>query len=110
MANSVFSFIQFTGEFSVEEQPIPCLDMEVWVGSEGCKGAWYESTAKGAEEIIPGRQETDQHKQVMYKFYKKPMAATLTMLARSPLPENSKVFTASSEIQRRLKRSSLHLS
>ena len=63
-----------------------------------------------SEEIIPGRQETDQTKQVMYKFYKKPMAATLTMLARSALPENCKVSTASSKIQRRLKRSSLHLS
>ena len=38
------------------------------------------------------------------------MAAKITMLARSALPSNTKVATASAEILRRIKRSSTALS
>ena len=110
VANSVLKFIKFEGEYSVEGNPIPCLDMEIWVGRPTASGPWYKAEMSKQGETVPGRQRSpSQHRQVLYRFYKKPMAATLTMLARSAIPEGSKVATVSAEIIRRLKRTSTFL-
>ena len=108
MANSILSFLEFTGEYAMEGRPIPCLDTEVWVGEPTNDGPWYEMEDR-AKELIPGRPTTAPVRQVIYRFYKKPMASRLTMLARSALQNNSKVATASAEITRCLKRTSTAL-
>ena len=85
--------------------------MQIWVGEPTCDGQWYtEKPGADGYGPIPGRQRSAvNQKQVMYKFYKKPMAATLTMLARSAIAEGTKVATASAELLRRLKRTSTYL-
>ena len=107
MANSLINFLKFTGECAQEGSPIPCLDTQMWIEEGETDGPWYGGEG-GADELIPG--VTSKHRQVLYKFYKKPMAAKLTMLARSALPSNCKVANASAEIQRRLKRMSTAIS
>ena len=58
-------------------------------------------TAPGSQEK-PGKQDT-----ILYRFYRKPMARKLTILARSAMPNRMKIATFSSEIMRRLKCTSL---
>ena len=98
IANSLCEFLEFTGEASCGGQPIPCLDSQLWVGQPEKDGPWYD------EEGAPGdhgdKSKVEYHT-VLYKFYKKPMAARLTTLARSAAPESSKVATATAEVLRR---------
>ena len=106
MANTIF--LEYSGEYAIAGCPIPCLDTEVWIGEADCDGPWYTAEER-AGEVIPGRPDVVQQ-QVMYSFYKKPMAARLTMLSRSALSNNSKVATVSAEVVRRLKRTSTAIS
>ena len=96
------------GEYATEGNPIPCLDTEVWIGEPESDGPWY-TMGQRPDEVIPGRRHAEQ-KRIMYSFYKKPMAAKLTMLSRSALSSNCKVATASAEVLRRLKRTSTAIS
>lgn len=108
MANCVFDFLEFTGECSVGEAAIPCLDMEVLVGRPTCDGPWWSNQREETpgDQKIPGIHPTTKEPQVLYRFYKKPMAATLTMLSRTALSSQCKVSTATSEIIKRINRTS----
>ena len=65
---------------------------------------------KKGDEVIPRHPKLDTHeRQVLNQFYKKPMAAVITMLARSSLPISSKVETAASDFMRRRKRTIAYL-
>ena len=110
LANSVSSFLKFTGEASINGRPIPCLDAQIWVGPPSADGKWYQETEE--DEEVPGKLMEDQveYNTVLYKFYKKPMAAKLTTLARSAAPERSKVATAVAEVLRRWKNTSTLIS
>merc|ERR1711954_282860 len=57
----------------------------------------------------PGQQwnHSLEKETVMYEFYKKPVAAKLSILQRSAMPERMKVSTMTAEILRRLKYTSL---
>ena len=79
----------------------------MWVGEGQAEGQWYEGGEEKHDKLIPGVSNNDR--QVLYQFYKKPMSSRLTMLARSALSNNWKVSTASAEVLRRLKRTSTAL-
>ena len=80
------------------------FDQSLLDGKSEADGPWYEMEER-AGEVIPGFPSTDTGvRQVMYSFYKKPMAARLTMLAKSALNNKTKVATVSAETLRRLKR------
>ena len=57
----------------------------------------------------PGQQwnHSLEKETVMYEFYKKPVAAKLSILQRSAMPERMKVSTMTAEVLRRLKCTSL---
>ena len=106
IANSMndLGFLKFTGEYGEIGQPKPCLDTEIWIGKQSQNIQWYESEHAGT----PG-EDTNQKAgkwTVLYRFYKKPMAAKIGILQRSAIPEQTKVATAVAEIKRRLKNTS----
>ena len=108
IANSVCDFLEFTGEASIGDQPIPCLDSQLWVGQPTKNGPWYTGDEAPGDNGDMGTSKVEYT--VLYKFYKKPMAAILTTLARSAAPESSKVSTATAEVIRRWKNTSTLLS
>ena len=105
VANSICGFLKFTGEASMQGKPIACLDSQLWVGEPSQDGLWYDG--QGAPGTIDNGQV--KYNTVLYKFFKKPMAAKLTTLSRSAAPESSKVSTATAEVLRRWKNTSVNL-
>ena len=93
-ANMRTPYLKFTGEVSEDTKGIPVLDTRVWVGE-----------CKGGSEWFPGSPIHGQGQgvQVLYSFYSKAMTNPLGMLRRSAISDSSKMSTAVSEIQRRLK-------
>ena len=81
--------------------------------TQSCGGESQKAEIKGEEtenELLPGMEKSNRGKTIMYAFYAKPMSNPLTILRRSAMPEGTKVSTVSSEILRRWKCSSEHLS
>ena len=105
MANSIHSFLKFTGEVSDSSEPIPCLDTQCWVGKASEKiQKWYD----GQDAPETQRSEEGGHT-ILYKFYKKPMASKMGMLGRSAQPEQMKVTTAVEELLRRWRNTSMFI-
>ena len=74
IANSEGDFLSFTGEASIDGNPIPCLDSQVWVGSPSADGPWYETGDSDSDSAggAPGLQTGDKVQYtVLYSFYKK---------------------------------------
>ena len=57
MANDIFPYLQFTGEFSEWERTIPCLDTQVWIGQQSQEEPWRKGTHR-TREVIPISQNT----------------------------------------------------
>ena len=66
-----------TRECSQGDEPMPCLDTQLWVGTpEG--DPWYKG-----EKAKKGEHEKSQVQVPLYKFYKKPVAVKIGTLTRS---------------------------
>ena len=100
MASSLYKFLQFTHEVAQEGQMIPVLDMQVGVSKRESNGPWF-SNEETEELLTPGKESPEEAEieQVGYEFYAKPMANPLVILARSAIPEGTKVATMASEIK-----------
>ena len=109
MANSIKPYLKFTADYSDQGTPIPVLDTQIWIGPPSAKGKWF-SDKDTEKETVPGIESGEGAHTLLYKFYKKPMSSPFTILQRSSVPEGIKVATASSELMRRLKRTSTLLS
>ena len=73
---------------------------------------WFPLEDKEKEKMeAPGNKWSHPEKMTLvYAFYKKPMAAKLSILERSAMPSQMKVVTMSAEVPRRLKATSLGVS
>ena len=108
-ANMVMPFLEFTAEVSHgETDPVACLDSQLYYGKVRGQKKWFRHEKVG--ERPPGCPDQEEHMGVLYKFYKKKVANHLTILNRSAMPEKVKIATFSSEIIRRLKTTSIHVS
>ena len=105
VANRILPFLKFTGEAAEGDRRIPVLDTTMWFGKEIRNGQFFK-TSEGY--TAPGLDpETGSPTcQVMYAFYKKPMASPFGILKRSAMMEGTKVATASAEFRRRWKNTS----
>ena len=79
----------------------------MWYAKPEPQEEWFELANQGMES--PGKQWklSLQKPTVLYEFYKKPVAAKLTILQRSAMPERMKISTMTAEVLRRLKCTSL---
>merc|ERR1711954_422239 len=70
------------------------LDMQVGISKRESNGPWF-SSEETDDLLTPGREsptETEgQQEQIRYEFYTKPMSNPLVILARSAIPEGTKV-------------------
>ena len=94
MANSLTPYLRFTGEVSLNGQPIPVLDTQIWYGDNKGGDKWFQGGRTHGKADGKG---------VQYTFYSKPMTNPLGILRRSALSENTKVSTAGAEVMRRIK-------
>merc|ERR1711954_146269 len=80
----------------------------MWFGKETREGKFFKT---GEGYTAPGMDQDKASEtngfQVMYKFYKKPMASPFGIMKRSAMMEGTKVSTASSEFRRRWKNTSV---
>ena len=106
IASSVFNFLEFTHEVAQENCMIPVLDMQIGVGHRESNGPWFSLKETG-DKLAPGVRapstEEKETQQIKYHFYSKPMANPLIILARSGIPEGTKIATMTSELRRRWK-------
>ena len=94
VANTITPYLKFTGEVSLEGNPIPVLDTQIWYGVNQGGRPWFGCGQPQGEETGRG---------IQYKFYSKKMTNPLGILKRSAISEGTKASTASSEVMRRLK-------
>ena len=106
IASLIFEFLEFTYEVAQGGSMILVLNMQIGVGSRESNGPWFDFKAT-EDKVAPGigaptPEEKEQH-QVTYRFYSKPMANPLVILARSGIPEGTKIATMASELKGRRK-------
>ena len=109
VANAQIPFLEVTGEFSDgENQKVPCLDSQLWLGSTQKQSPWFTHQLKDGE--APGsKQQEEDERTVQYQFFKKTMSNSLTLMKASAMPESTKVATVASELLRRWKTTSVEL-
>ena len=105
IANDIIPFLEFTTEVSNgEEEPVPCLDSQLWFGTLNRQAPWFSHQKTG--EVVPGSgkpEGPESYRGVGYRFYKKKVSNPITILQCSAMPESVKRATFSSEVLRRLK-------
>ena len=109
MANSIFPYLKFTGEASTTKRAIPVLDCLMRIGKLEKGGEIFkeEEGHKPPGEVEDGMGSEEG---VIYSFYRKPMASPFGIMSRSAMNQNVKVSTESSELRRRWKNTSCHVS
>ena len=79
------------------------LDMQVGVAKRESNGPWFSKEGTN-DTTTPGKElPTEDVELIRYEFFSKPMAYPLVILARSAIPEGTKVATMVAEIKRRWK-------
>ena len=105
MANQVTSYLKFTWDSPEqhEDKRMPVLDTAMWMGMEEREmGVPEEIMGDMDKPFIKGRLS----KVILTRFYRKPMARSISMLERSAMPIGTTNATVSAEFLRRFKNTS----
>ena len=110
MADNILSCLKFTFDCPEQQQGskgMPVLDTEIWVDKE------ERETGTPADMLqdrgLISMKTGKLRRVILYKFYRKPMAAEVPNLETSAAPNSQKIATVSQEILRRMKNTSLDL-
>ena len=108
-ANNVLKFLEFTSEVAQgKNSPVTCLDSKLYFGKLERQPKWFNHSKNG--ETAPGSREEvgNTFMGVGYSFYKKPVSNPITLRKISAMPNSVKLATFSSEVIRRLKKTSVY--
>ena len=88
MANSLYPYLQFTGELPEDNVngKCPMLDLQVW-----------------KTRTSDGTRDQGYREEIHHEFYQKACSSTLVIMKESAMPERSKIVTLSQEVVRRMR-------